>query len=154
ILEHVPPPEVETDGPMRFQPTSLDYSDYTGRIAIGRVRSGRVRPGQNVIVLKPTGERRTGAITHLYLFDGVGKRKVEEVGAGDICEIHGLDDIAIGETVTDSEEVAPLPGIHVDEPTLRMLFCVNNSPFAGREGEYVTSRKLRERLEREVRSNV
>ncbi len=154
ILEHVPPPEVEEDGPLRFQPTTLDYSDYTGRIAIGRVRSGRVRPGQNVIVLKPDGARRTGSITHVYLFDGVGKRKVDEVTAGNICEIHGLEDIAIGETVTDSEGVEPLPGIHVDEPTLRMLFCVNNSPFAGREGEYVTSRKLRERLEREVRSNV
>jgi len=154
ILENVPAPEVEIEGPMRFQPTTLDYSEYTGRIAIGRVRSGKVRPGQNVFVLKPNGARRTGTITHLYLFDGVGKRKVDEVTAGDICEIHGLEDVAIGETITDSDQVEPLPGIHVDEPTLRMLFCVNNSPFAGREGDYVTSRKLRERLEREVRSNV
>jgi GTP-binding protein len=154
IMKHVPPPEVELDAPLQMLTVTLDYSDYVGRIAIGRVVAGKIRKGQRVALLKRDGRRLDDQVTQLYVFDRLGRVEADEVSAGDICAVVGLEDVDIGDTIADFENAVALPPITVDEPTLDMVFRINDSPFAGQEGEYVTSRQLRDRLMKELESNV
>jgi GTP-binding protein len=133
---------------------TLDYSDYVGRIAIGRVVAGKIRKGQRVALLKHNGERIDDTVAQLYVFDRLGRVETDEVTAGDICAVVGLEDADIGDTVADFENAVALPPIKVDEPTLDMVFRINDSPFAGQDGTYVTSRQLRDRLMKELESNV
>jgi GTP-binding protein len=160
ILAHVPVRDDDPDGPLQFQVCSLDYSSYVGKIGIGRIRRGRMRPGQDVVVLHgPNGEEVgvppvRGRINQVLKFKGLERELVDEAHAGDIVLINGIDDIGIGCTVCPVDVPDALPLLKVDEPTLVMNFQVNTSPLAGREGKYVTSRQLRERLMRELKSNV
>src|SRR5215471_14630920 len=154
ILKHVPPPEVEPDGPLQMLVVTLDYSDYVGRIAIGRVVAGKIRKTQRVALLKHDGKRIDCTVKQLYTFDRLGRTEATEVNAGDICAVVGLDEVDIGDTIADFDNPVALPPITVDEPTLEMLFRINDSPFAGQEGTYVTSRQLRDRLMKELESNV
>ena len=156
IIEKVQPassPEQKAM-PLRLQPFNLGYDNFLGRLAIARVYEGTVKTGQNVIIKKPTGETRQGRIIKMFTFKGLQKVETQEVEAGDIAMIAGLTDIFIGETVADSADAIPLPAIAIDEPTITLNFLVNNSPFAGREGKFVTGRQIRERLERELEVNV
>ena len=154
ILQHVPPPEVDPDAPLQMQCVTLDWSDYVGRIAIGRVFAGKIRKSQRIALLKRDGRRIDDQVAQLYVFDRLGRTETEEVSAGDICAVVGLEDVDIGDTVADSENAAALPPIEVDQPTLDMLFRINDSPFAGQDGTYLTSRQLRDRLMKELESNV
>ncbi len=154
ILQHVPAPEVEPDAPLQMLTVSLDYSDYVGRIAVGRVVAGKIRKGQRVALLKRDGRRVNDQVAQLFAFDRLGRTEVEEVGAGDICAVVGLEGIDIGDTIADFDNPVALPPITVDEPTLEMVFRINDSPFSGQDGTYVTSRQLRERLMKELESNV
>jgi GTP-binding protein len=154
ILRHVPPPEADPDAPLQLLVTTLDHSDYLGRIAIGKVVAGRIRKGQRVAVLQRDGTRHDDAVAQLFVFDRLGRAEADEVAAGDICAVAGLEEVEIGDTIADPEHAVALPPIRVDEPTLDMLFRINDSPFAGREGSYVTSRQLRDRLMRELERNV
>ncbi len=154
IVREVPPPSLPDHGPLQILITSLDYSDYVGRIGIGRVFRGVVRPGQRAAVLHPDGSRTDTRVGQVLGFVGLDRRPVEEVHAGDLCALVGLERVEIGDTIADPERPEPLPPVRVDEPTMTMLFRVNDSPFAGQEGRYVTSRQIRERLERELRTNV
>lgn len=154
ILEHVPPAPSDTAAPFRMQPFNLGYDSFVGRLAVGRVYEGVVKVGENVFVRKPTGETRKGKITKLYTFKGMVRAESVEATAGDIVQIAGIPDIYIGETICISENAKPLPAITIDEPTISLDFLVNNSPFAGREGKFVTSRQIRERLEKELEVNV
>lgn len=155
ILEHVPnAAQGGVQDTLRFQPFNLAYDNFLGRLAVSRVYEGAVRPGMAVFVKKATGETRPGKITKVFTFEGLQRTEVEEATAGDVVLIAGLSDIDIGETVTDNADAPPLPGIAVDEPTITLALLVNNSPFAGRDGTFVTSRQLRERLERELEINV
>ena len=156
ILKHVPPaasPEALSK-PARLQPFNLGYDNFLGRMAIVRAYEGTLKTGDNVFVKKPTGETRTGKITKMYTFKGLARVEATEVGAGDIALVAGLPDIFIGETISVDKDAEPLPAIHVDEPTITLNFLVNNSPFAGREGKFVTTRQIRDRLERELEINV
>jgi GTP-binding protein len=154
ILKHVPPPEVDASAPLQMLVNTLDYSDYVGRIAIGRVFAGKVRKGQRIALLKRDGRRLDDTVAQLYVFDRLGRCETDEVQAGDICAVVGLEGVDIGDTVADLENPVALPPIKVDEPTLDMIFRINDSPFAGQEGTYVTSRQLRDRLMKELESNV
>ena len=155
ILEKVPvASKADSSAVLRLQPFNLAYDNFLGRLAVGRVYEGTVRAGMNVWVKKPNGETRTGKITKVFTFEGLRRIDAPEATAGDIVLIAGLPDIDIGETVTSGAEAPALPAIAVDEPTITLNFLVNNSPFAGREGKFVTSRQLRERLERELEINV
>lgn len=154
ILEKVPPAPSDTTMPFRIQPFNLGYDNFVGRLAIGRVYEGIAKTGQKVFVKKATGESRTGVITQLRTFKGSEKEEVQEVVAGDIVMIAGIPDIDIGETICAAADQEPLPAITIDEPTISMDFLVNNSPFAGREGTFVTNRQIRERLEKELEINV
>ncbi|HVW82559.1 MAG TPA: translational GTPase TypA [Candidatus Paceibacterota bacterium] len=156
ILEKVPPANApgEEEKPLLLQPFNLAYDNFLGRLAVGRIYAGTVRPNQNVFIRKAGGELRAGRTTKVFLFKGLERVEAESAGAGDICLVAGLPDIYIGETITTDEAAAPLPAIAVDEPTIALNFLVNNSPFAGREGKYVTSRQIRERLEKELEVNV
>jgi len=156
ILEKVPPassPEASAK-PTRLQPFNLAYDNFLGRLAICRVYDGVLKNGDAVFVKHPTGETRTGKITKLFTFKGLLRVESQQVEAGDIALIAGLPDIYIGETITTDKDVEPLPAIAVDPPTITLNFLVNNSPFAGREGKFVTSRQIRDRLERELEVNV
>jgi GTP-binding protein len=153
IVEHVPGPEVETDSPFRMLCTTLDFSEYVGRIAIGRIVSGRVRRQQKATLIKAGDVIVPGAIDNILVFDKLGRTEVDSVEAGDIVAIVGLGSVDIGDTIADPEQPVALPRIEVDEPTLSMMFTVNDSPLTG-EGQYLTSRHLKERLERELESNV
>ena len=156
ILELVPPastPEM-LDKPLRLQAFNLGYDNFLGRLAIARVYEGKIKATDNVTVKKPSGEARTGKLTKLFTFNGLERVEAAEAQAGDIVLLAGLPDIFIGETVTTDASAEPLPAIAVDEPTITLNFLVNNSPFAGKEGKYVTSRQLREYLERELEVNV
>ncbi len=154
ILKHIPEPHGDPDGVLQLLVANLDYSDYLGRLAIGRVFSGTLRHGDDVKIAKLDGSMQDTRITKLYSFDGL-KRVDETIGrAGDILAIAGVEGITIGETVTSAENPQPLPHIQIDEPTIAVTFMVNTSPFAGREGSYVTSRNLRERLDKELLTNV
>ena len=156
VLEHVPPAssDAREAKPLRFQPFNLGYDNYLGRLAVGRIVEGIIRAGTSVFVKKPDGATRSGKLTNLFGFEGLEKKEVTEARAGDIVLIAGLPDIYIGETVTTDTNAEPLPAIAVDEPTISLMFLVNNSPFGGREGKYVTSRHLREYLTRELEVNV
>jgi len=154
IIEHIPPSKF-VDGTPQMQITSLDYSSYVGRIAVGRLSRGKLQMGMNVSLVKRDGSVTKSKIKELYLFEGLGKEKCKtEVMAGDIVALMGLEDFEIGDTVTDFEEPEGLPAIKIDEPTMSMLFTINNSPFFGKEGKYVTSRHLRDRLYLETEKNL
>ncbi|HEY6515312.1 MAG TPA: translational GTPase TypA [Steroidobacteraceae bacterium] len=154
ILKHVPPPAADAELPLQLQISTLDYNSYVGRIGIGRIRRGSVRPGQPVVLRHGDEDRGPAKIGQVLTFTGLERRPVEEATAGDIVAITGIDEVNIGLTVCDPQSPEGLPPISVDEPTLQMNFQVNTSPFAGREGKYVTSRQIRERLYRELQSNV
>jgi len=154
IIAHVPAAQGEPDAPLQMLVTTLDYSEYVGRIGIGRVFNGVIRRNQPVALLNREGERRNVKATKLMAFKGLGRVEVEEVAAGDICAVIGIEKIDIGDTLADYNDPKPLPPVKVDEPTLTMVFRVNDSPFAGQEGQYVTSRQIRERLLKECEHNV
>ena len=154
ILEHVPAPEVDPTAPVQMLITTLDYSDYVGRIGIGRIFAGTLHAGEDVVVIHRDGTEKKERIGELFVFDGLGRLKVSEVSAGDVCAVVGLETVDIGNTIADAEHPMPLPILRVDEPTLHMTFRVNDSPFAGRAGKFLTSRHLRDRLEKECQSNV
>jgi GTP-binding protein len=154
ILKHVPPPKCDATAPLQMLITTLDYSDYVGRIGIGRVFGGVLRASENVTVFRRDGTQVAERIGELYLFDGLGRRKTDAVVAGDICAVVGLDSVDIGNTIAGLESPEPLPIISIDEPTLHMTFRVNDSPFVGRSGRFLTSRHLRDRLEKELQHNV
>lgn len=153
IIKKIPAPKVE-EGPVQMQTTSLDYSDYVGRIGIGRVFRGVLNKTTKLAIIKRDGTIHPTAIKQLFIFDGVGRAEVEEVEAGDICAVVGVEDIDIGDTIADFENPEPLPIISIDEPTISMTFTVNNSPFYGQEGKLVTSRQIRDRLFKELEHNV
>ncbi len=154
ILEHVPAPEVDAEAPVQMLVTTLDYNDYVGKIGIGRVYAGTLRTNQPITMICRKGTHVRGRIGELYIFDGLGRQKTDQVTAGDICAVVGVEDIEIGNTIADFEKPAPLPIIRIDEPTLHMTFRVNDSPFVGRSGKYLTSRHIRDRLEKELQKNV
>jgi len=154
VLEQVPPAPSDVNAPFRMQPFNLGYDNYLGRLAIGRIYEGTVKSASKVIVKKPTGETRIGTINKIQTFHGLQKQDVEEAFAGDIVMISGIPDIYIGETICQNENQEALPAITIDEPTISMNFLVNNSPFAGKDGKFVTSRQIRERLEKELEMNV
>jgi GTP-binding protein len=153
ILEHIPPPTIG-DGPTQMLVTSLEYSNYVGKIAVGRLLSGSLRAGQSVAHINNHGELKNGKITKLYTFRDLQRQEQTEVSAGTIVAVAGIPDVGIGDTLADPENPVALPPIKVEEPTVRMVFRINDSPFSGREGKYVTSRQLRDRLMRELESNV
>lgn len=154
IIEHVPVADFDADGPLQAQIMTLDYSDYVGRIGIGRVFAGTLTTGSDVAVINRDRETTIKKIAELHVFDGLGKRKVDSVHTGDLFAVVGIDPIDIGDTLADPEDPRPLPPVELDEPTLHMTFRINDGPFSGREGKYVTSRQLRDRLDRELQSNV
>ena len=154
ILEHIPPAEQKFDVPARLQPFNLAYDNFLGRLAIARIYEGTLKNGQKVFVKKPNGETYSGKVTKLYTFEGLKRKEVEEVVSGDICMLAGLPQIYIGDTITGSEDTPALPAISIDEPTISLNLVVNDSPFAGRIGKFVTGRQIRERLERELEVNV
>ncbi|MBX6359988.1 MAG: translational GTPase TypA [Acidobacterium ailaaui] len=154
ILKTIPPPSGDANGPLQILVTNLDYSDYLGRLAIARVFNGTLRTGEEVYISKRDGALQKTRITKLFSFAGLKRIDVDTTEIGDIVAIAGVEGITIGETITGIEDPAPLPPIVIDEPTIAMQFSVNNSPFAGREGQFVTSRNLRERLEKELLTNV
>ena len=153
IIENIPAPE-QLEGTLQMLITSLDYSSYTGRIAVGRVHRGVIKEGMNVTLAHRNGEMTKTKIKELHTFEGMGRKRVSEVGSGDICAIVGLDDFEIGDTICDFENPEALPPITIDEPTMSMLFTINDSPFYGQEGKYVTSRHIQDRLERELDKNL
>src|SRR5579859_3367137 len=154
ILTHVPPPAAQSDLPLQLQISTLDYNSYVGRIGIGRIRRGVVHPGENVALRFGSEERGLARVGQVLTFTGLERRPVEQASAGDIVAVTGIEEVNIGLTLCDPQAPEGLPPISVDEPTLAMNFQVNTSPFAGREGKFVTSRQLRERLYRELQSNV
>ena len=154
IIDHVPAPRGDADAPLQMLATTLDWDDYMGRIVIGRIANGRIATGQNVLVLRASGEREPARITRVLGFQGLNRIEVEAAEAGDIVAVAGIEHIGIGDTIADAERPEALPVIRVDEPTLTMEIHVNNSPLAGTEGKFVTTRQIRERLMREIRTNV
>lgn len=154
IVEKVPAPRVQPDEPFRMLISAIDYNDYLGRIGIGLVQSGSVKTGDNVVLLSKDGSTENGKISKLYTFENLRRAEADEVFAGDIAAIAGFEDVNIGSTVADPRNPEPIPFMDIDEPTITMNFMVNNSPFAGQEGKYVTTRNLSDRLSRELRSNV
>ncbi len=153
ILEFVPAPKV-SEGPLQLQITSLDYSSFLGRIAVGRVARGTVNEGQAIVLMQADGTQKRGKVKELYVFESLGKKKVTSVQAGDICAVVGIEDFNIGDTIADAENPEALPIIPVDEPTMNMTFSINNSPFYGKDGKFVTSRHLRDRLMKELEKNL
>jgi GTP-binding protein len=153
IIKYVPAPKV-TEGTLQLQITSLDYSSFLGRIAIGKVTRGSIKENQPIALVQADGSIKKSRVKELYVFEGMGKRKVTEVLSGDLCAVVGLEDFNIGDTICDAENPEALPIISVDEPTMSMTFSINNSPFFGREGKFVTSRHLRDRLMKETEKNL
>src|SRR5947207_3432550 len=153
IIDRIPGPDVDADAPTQLLVTTTTYDDYIGRIAVGRLQTGKLRMGQNVVRIDHQGAVSPAKVTQLFTFQGLARDEVEEAAAGDIVAVAGVD-AGIGDTIADAAEPRALPPIRVEEPTLRMSFSVNNSPFAGREGKFVTSRKLRERLVGELERDV
>ncbi|HMW65419.1 MAG TPA: translational GTPase TypA [Chitinophagaceae bacterium] len=153
IIKHVPPPKV-SEGSLQMQITSLDYSSFLGRIAVGKVSRGVIKENQQIALMQADGVVKKQKVRELYVFEGMGKKKVSEVVAGDLCAVVGLEDFNIGDTIADAENPEALPVISVDEPTMNMLFSINNSPFFGKDGKFVTSRHLRDRLMKETEKNL
>ncbi len=153
ILQYVPEPNVE-EGTLQLQITSLDYSSFLGRIAVGKVARGSIKEGQQIALVQADGTIKKSKVRELYTFEGMAKKKATEVFAGDICAVVGLEDFNIGDTIADPENPEALPVISVDEPTMSMMFGINNSPFFGRDGKFVTSRHLRDRLMKETEKNL
>lgn len=153
LIKEIPAPEGDVDAPLQFMVTTLDYDEYVGKVAVGRIVRGRMKPNQQVAILDGDSERK-GRIGRVYTYNGLKRVETDEAIMGDIIAFIGIEDINIGETVADAEKPEALPSISIDEPTLSMIFSVNNSPFAGKEGDFVTSRHLRDRLFREVETNV
>ena len=154
ILEHISAPDGDIDGPLQILFSSLDYDDYIGRIGVGRVERGKILRGENVVLCKQDGKQENVKISRLYQFEGLKRVEVDSAMMGDIVCVSGIADLNIGETACDPECIEPLPFVKIDEPTISMNFIVNDSPFAGREGKFVTSRNLRDRLFKEVETNV
>ena len=154
IIEHIPAPIDNSDEPLQFQVSLLDYNDFVGRIGIGRVFRGTIKVGDNVTLSKLDGSTKNFRVTKLFGFFGLDRQEITEAKAGDLIAVSGMDDIFVGETVTPTDAIEPLPVLHIDEPTLQMTFLVNNSPFAGREGKWVTARKIEERLQAELQTDV
>ena len=154
LLQHVPPPAGDVNRPLQLQVTTLDYSEYLGRIVIGKIHNGTIKMGQQAALCVEDGSIVKGRITKLMGFDGLKRVELESSSAGNIVAVAGFADANIGETITDPTNPQALPLIKVDEPTLQMTFCVNDSPFAGQEGQFVTSRQIRDRLMRELETNV
>ena len=153
ILEHIPAPE-RLEGTPQMLITSLDYSSYTGRIAVGRVHRGTLKEGMTITLAHRNGSMEKAKIKELHTFEGLGRKRAEEVSSGDICAIVGLENFEIGDTVCDSENPEPMPTIAIDEPTMSMLFAINDSPFFGKEGKFVTSRHIHDRLMKELDKNL
>jgi GTP-binding protein len=153
IISQIPPPHVE-EGSLQMQITSLDYSSFTGRIAIGRILRGNIKVNQPISLVKRDGSVQKSRVKELYTFEGLGKIKVEQAVAGDICAVMGIEGFEIGDTIADFDNPEGLTPINIDEPTMNMLFCINNSPFFGKEGKFVTSRHLRDRLFKELEKNL
>jgi GTP-binding protein len=154
IISHVPAPDLDPDAPLQVLITSIDYSDYVGRIGVGRVFAGTLKRGQDVLTIDRHGGRTLQKVAQAFVFDGLGRREVEQVDVGDICAVVGLEHVDIGDTLADPANPVAMAPITVDQPTLHMTFRINDGPFAGQEGKYVTSRHLRERLQKELQSNV
>jgi GTP-binding protein len=154
VVKHVPPPPADVTQPFQMIIAALSWNDYVGRIAIGRIHRGKVKTGDTVALIRPDGSVEHNRITKLYNFEGLNRKEVELAEAGDIIALSGFENVHIGDTIADAACPEPLPYVNIDEPTLAMNFCVNNSPFAGREGKFVTTPKLSERLYRETRTNV
>jgi GTP-binding protein len=154
VIATIPPPPADVEQPFQMIIAALDWNDYVGRIAIGRIHRGRVKVGDNVALIRPDGAVENNKITKLYVFEGNQRKEVETAEAGDIIALSGFENVHIGDTIADAANPEALPYVNIDEPTLAMNFMVNNSPFAGREGKFVTTPKLRERLYRETRTNV
>ncbi|HTB24211.1 MAG TPA: translational GTPase TypA [Puia sp.] len=153
IIKYVPAP-VKNEGPLQMQITSLDYSSFLGRIAVGKVARGSIKEGQNIVLMQADGTVKKSKVKELYVFESLGKKKATEVLCGDICAVVGLDDFNIGDTICDLDNPEALPVISVDEPTMSMMFSINNSPFFGKDGKFVTSRHLRDRLMKETEKNL
>lgn len=153
ILEFVPEPKV-AEGPLQLQVTSLDYSSFLGRIAVGKVTRGEIKEGQQIVLLQADGTALKSKVKELYVFESLGKKRTDKVVAGDICAVVGLETFNIGDTIADAENPEALPVISVDEPTMSMMFSINNSPFFGKDGKFVTSRHLRDRLMKETEKNL
>jgi GTP-binding protein len=153
ILENIPAPEM-VEGPTQMLITSLEYSSFVGRIAVGRVHRGSIKAGQEILLMKHDGPNTKCRIKELYTFEGMGKKKVDEVFSGDICAMTGIDGFEIGDTISDVETAEIMPRITVDEPTMSMTFCINDSPFFGRDGKFVTSRQIQDRLNKELEKDV
>ena len=153
ILEHIPAPE-QLEGTPQMLITSLDYSNYTGRIAVGRVHRGTLKEGMNITIVHRDGQKEKTKIKEIHTFTGMGRQKTSEVSSGDICAIVGLENFEIGDTICDYENPEPLPTITIDEPTMSMLFTINDSPFFGKEGKFCTSRHINDRLEKELEKNL
>ena len=153
ILTHIPAPQ-QLEGPPQMLITSLDYSNYTGRIAVGRVHRGTLREGMNVTIVHRNGEKEKTKIKELHTFTGMGRQRIQEVSSGDICAIIGLENFEIGDTICDFENPEALPPISIDEPTMSMLFTINDSPFFGKEGKFCTSRHINDRLQKELEKNL
>jgi GTP-binding protein len=154
IVEHVPPPKVQLDGPLQLQVSSLDYNSYVGVLGIGRISRGLATANSRITLVRPDGSSKNAQLVNLYGFDGLERVPVDEAGAGDIVVFSGIDDLQISDTVCARDEPDGLPPLMVDEPTISMTFQVNKSPFAGREGKYLTSRQIKERLDTELKHNV
>ena len=154
IIEHIPAPVDNSDEPLQFQVSLLDYNEYVGRIGIGRVFRGTIKVGDQVSLLKLDGTKKNFRVTKLFGFFGLNRLEINEAKAGDLIAVSGMEDIFVGETVTPVDTQESLPVLHIDEPTLQMTFLTNNSPFAGREGKFVTARKIEERLMRELQTDV
>jgi len=154
ILAHIPPPQFDSRQNLQLLITNIDYSDYVGRLAIGRISNGVLRQGELISVCRLDGSQEKMKVTQLCVFDGLKRLEVKEASAGEIVSVAGSNSITIGETIADAENPHPLPPLQIDEPTLAMIFTANTSPFAGKEGKYVTSRHLKERLEKELLKNV
>src|SRR5262249_22585671 len=155
ILNHVPAPYVDETAPLQMQVMALQYSEFVGKIVVGRVFAGKIRKNQKVIVVRQAdGSSFNDTVVQVLEFDRLGRKEVDEIRAGDVCAVVGLDDAEIGDTICEPDKPRPMPPLTIDEPTLDMLFRVNDSPFAGHEGKPLTSRELRDRLDRELQHNV
>src|SRR5690625_308397 len=154
IIDHIPAPADKTDEPLQLQVTLLDYNDYVGRIGIGRISRGTIRVGDRVVVMKQDGTEKGFRVTKLFGFIGLKRIEIEEARAGDIVAVSGMEKINIGETICPADHPEALPPLHIDEPTLQMTFLVNNSPFAGKEGKFITSAKIEERLKMQLETDV